>query len=331
MAMARDTSIVTRRATSSDLPAILALARRSLGWTDDDERFLSWKHLENPFGASPMWLALDGARVVGFRAFLRWEFTRPDGAVVPAVRAVDTATDPDYQGRGIFTRLTLEAIDALGAEGIQLVFNTPNARSLPGYLKMGWREVGRLPVGVMPTHLRFPLVVLSARQGAGRTALPARGGLPAPEVLADSVAVDDLLARRSARGGLSTRLTAARLAWRYGPTDLGYRVILAAPEQGPREGLAIFRLRRRGKATEGVLCEVLAPAGDPRVGVGLARRVARVAGADYLIRIERRSITSEPFVRVPRTGPMLTCRTLDGSDTPPLDAWALTMGDVELF
>ena len=99
--------LVVRRAAAADFSGVLALARRALGWTDDDARFLDWKHLENPFGASLMWVALDGERIVGFRAFLRWEFNTPEGRTVIAARAVDTATDPDYQGRGIFTRLTL--------------------------------------------------------------------------------------------------------------------------------------------------------------------------------------------------------------------------------
>ena len=105
--------IVTRRASRDDFPAVLELLRRALGWVDDDARFLEWKHLQNPFGESPMWVALAGARVVGFRAFLRWELVGPDGRVRHAARAVDTATDPDFEGRGIFTRLTLEALDAL--------------------------------------------------------------------------------------------------------------------------------------------------------------------------------------------------------------------------
>ena len=71
-----------------------------------------------------------------------------------AVRAVDTATDPDYQGRGLFTRLTLQAIDELRAEGVDFVFNTPNDQSRPGYLKMGWQVVGTLPTHVRPTRWR---------------------------------------------------------------------------------------------------------------------------------------------------------------------------------
>src|SRR5713101_901703 len=138
--------LTVQRATSADFPGVLELTRRALGWTDADTHFLEWKHLRNPFGPSPMWVATDDDRVVGFRAFLRWEFVTRAGRTVTAVRAVDTATDPAYQGQGIFTRLTTEAIAALTHDGVELIFNTPNAKSLPGYLKMGWQEIGRLPV-----------------------------------------------------------------------------------------------------------------------------------------------------------------------------------------
>ncbi len=46
-------------------------------------------------------------------------------------------------------------------DGVDVVFNTPNDQSRPGYLKMGWSEVGRVPVAV---RLRS---ALSARRVAG--------------------------------------------------------------------------------------------------------------------------------------------------------------------
>ena len=137
-----------------------------------------------------------------------------------AARAVDTATDPDFQGRGIFTRLTLEALDALPADGVDMVFNTPNAQSLPGYLKMGWEEVGRLAAAVRPTRWRFVRVVGTARRPASREFVPSVVGVPAGDGLADHGAVDRLLEAAPAPLGLATRRSGRYLQWRYGnPTS----------------------------------------------------------------------------------------------------------------
>jgi len=322
-------AVRVRPAGRADLPLVLQLARRALGWRDPDERFLVWKHFENPLGPSPMWVAESDGRVVGFRALVRWDLVLPSGTVVHAVRAVDTATDPDFQGRGIFTRLTATALDELPAAGITMVFNTPNDKSRPGYEKLGWRTLGRLPVAALPSSLRFPVVVATAATAAARDPLPRTAGVPAAEALADPDAVARLLASLPPAGGVATRRTPAWLAWRYGNPELGYRAVLAG--RTAEDGLAVFRVRARGRAAEAALCEVLVPGAERAAGRALTRRVARLAHADYLVRIDPHPVTRDPFVRLPRVGPVLACRPLDGSAAPDLGSWALTMGDVELF
>jgi GNAT superfamily N-acetyltransferase len=325
-----DGTVVTRRATEVDLPDVLALLRQSLGWVDADPRFLEWKHLRNPFGPSPMWVALVGERVVGFRAFLRWELVTATGRVVSAARAVDTATHPDFQGRGIFRRLTLAALDSLASDGVELVFNTPNHRSLPGYLSMGWAEVGRLPAAVRPARWRFAAVVATARTAAGRDSVPCTLGVPAATGLADVAALERLLDRLPPAAGVTTRRTAPYLAWRYGNPDLGYRALLAGASAA--DGMLLFRLRRRGAGVEGVVDEVLAPAGDQHVGRGLLDRFARSRHADYLIRLDAApGVTRDRFWRLPQVGPVLVCRALVDAPLPEHAGWALSMGDVELL
>ncbi|MET1012133.1 MAG: GNAT family N-acetyltransferase, partial [Actinomycetota bacterium] len=71
-----------------------------------------WKHVDNPFGRSMMLVAESDGRIVGLRAFMRWRFLS-GSRLLSAVRAVDTATHPDYQGRGIFSKLTREALEVL--------------------------------------------------------------------------------------------------------------------------------------------------------------------------------------------------------------------------
>jgi L-malate glycosyltransferase len=53
-----------REATPNDRPAIIELCRASLGWGDDPrfEQLFSWKHDQNAFGPSYMWVATDGGQ-----------------------------------------------------------------------------------------------------------------------------------------------------------------------------------------------------------------------------------------------------------------------------
>jgi GNAT superfamily N-acetyltransferase len=326
-----DHPIEVRVAEPSDRGAVLELLGASLGLSSDErfDAFFSWKHEQNPFGRSPGWVAVDDGLVVGFRTFLRWEHESRDGGVLQAVRAVDTATRPSHQGRGIFRRLTLQALDDLRTDGIDFVFNTPNDKSRPGYVKMGWRVVGRLGATVRITSpLSFARMV-RARVPADQWSAPASGGRPAAEVLADA-ALPDLLRAVSGPPGLHTHRTAAYLQWRYGFAPLAYRVVTL--DDDVRGGVAIFRLRRRGPALECALCEVLAPDGEPGAHRALVRSVVRQCGADYVIRVGGPMADRTGFVRAPGQGPVLTwyplAAALPGSR---LDDWALALGDVELF
>ena len=316
-----------RRATAADDDATLDLARQALGW-DDDERhgpFFNWKHRENPFGESPGWVATDGDRVVAFRTFLRWEWRHADGTVLRAVRAVDTATHPDYQGQGLFRALTLHAIDALADDGVAFVFNTPNDNSRPGYLKMGWQIVGRPAVRVRPGHPGALLHMVRARVSASKWSEPAAFGRSPQEAFADDDEVRNTLAAGTPEP-LTTNRTPAYLRWRYGFGPLHYRVV----SRGARltDGFAVVRLRRRGPALEGTVCELHTPPGDHRAGRELLRQVE---GADYLLVAGSTLGVRTGLLLAPRQGPLLTWRAVTDRDPPALNRWHLTLGDLELF
>jgi GNAT superfamily N-acetyltransferase len=331
MADPPDPPIDIRAARPADRPAALELLSASLGWLPDEQlgRFFDWKHDQNPFGRSPAWLAADGDRIVGYRTFLRWEYEQRGDVVQRAVRAVDTATHPRYQGRGIFRRLTLHALHDLEDEGVDFVFNTPNRQSRPGYLKMGWRQVGRLPASVRLTSPSSPLRMARSRVPAERWSTPTDAGRPASEVLADPT-LPDLLGAVAHDDRLRTRRTQTYLQWRYGFEPLAYRAVTVSEHVA--DGVAIFRLRRRGAAIECALCEALVPAGDASASRMLLRSVAKTSRADYVIRIGGGLVDRSGFVRLPGQGPILTWRPLgDGEPGAALDDWGLSLGDVELF
>ncbi|WP_299987980.1 GNAT family N-acetyltransferase [uncultured Pontibacter sp.] len=134
-----------RVANEQDVPVILELFELSLGVEGGApvESFWRWKHVDNPFGPSPVLLAFNDGKLIGLRAFMRWQWVI-NGQVLPAFRAVDTATHPDYRGKGIFSKLTKRLLGELAeSEPSSFIYNTPNEQSKPGYVKMGWQVLGK--------------------------------------------------------------------------------------------------------------------------------------------------------------------------------------------
>jgi predicted N-acetyltransferase YhbS len=323
-------SVTIRPYLDRDEAAVLDLLTASLGPGPVGERtpeLFRWKHLDNPFGPSVMLVAENEDRVVGLRAFMRWRFTGGNGQV-RAVRAVDTATHPDHQGRGIFSQLTRSALALLPEEGVDLVFNTPNAKSGPGYLKLGWREVGRLGVAVKGGR------ILRTRSAAPPTidAMPAREALADPR-LSDLLAHAEIDASR-----LETRRDLAFLEWRYGAGPLDYRAVLHE-EGGDLRGVAFVRVRARGRLWQTSVADVLVESDDGSTARRLLRSASTSARTDLLVvRLPRgstgsRAAARQGFIRFP--GGIRFVVNVLRSDVVPdptsLGSWALRLGDVEVF
>lgn len=322
-----------RPVSEADGPQIISLLSRTLGWSEDDRHreLFVWKHRDNPFGPSPAWVAEDDGGLIGFRAFMRWEFLR-GGATVRSVRAVDTATDPRAQGRGVFKTLTLRAVEDMTKEGVEWVFNTPNSQSFPGYVSMGWVSLGRLPLAFRPASARVLPKLRLARAPGELWSLTTGVGVPADSLLSEAAAIDHLIAVSNSVSEndrlLRTRKSSSFLMWRYGRCPVGYRGAMIGSEIS--DGIILFRIRRRGPARELVIVDsVVPPASRPRVRTTLSH-LLRKSGADYAIALG----DSRPpaWLPLPRNGPCLAWRPLAWT-CPPLEIaeYGFATGDIELF
>lgn len=126
---------------TKDSEQIAELLKVTFNSSKFDKHYFLWKHFENPMGQSFVLVAEEDGEILGVRCFMRWEMLL-DGKQYRAIRPVDTAVHPKAQGKGLFKKLTLEGIQMLKDE-YDLIFNTPNQNSLPGYLKMGWAKISK--------------------------------------------------------------------------------------------------------------------------------------------------------------------------------------------
>ncbi|HQW87109.1 MAG TPA: GNAT family N-acetyltransferase [Flavobacteriales bacterium] len=123
---------------------------------------LRWQYVHNPDGAAVGFNAWAGGTLAAHYV------TIPLRAVVhgveePGLLSLNTATHPQHQGKGLFTRLAEATYAAGAAQGRGFVVGVANANSTPGFTR----------------KLGFQLVApLDARIGAGP--LPWRADAPAP-------------------------------------------------------------------------------------------------------------------------------------------------------
>lgn len=336
----------------ADEPQVLRLMEAALGPGPAGGRSATlwrWKHLENPFGPSYTSLARtpDG-EVVGLRTFMRWGFAYK-GHTLHAVRAVDTATHPAHQRRGIFTALTQHVLQHAWHSGVDLVFNTPNRSSLPGYLKMGWHEVGRLqPLVRVLDWRRFAWGLARARARRRHAARAPAGPLfkAEPSSVAGVLArldVEHLLRRAAATvpsTGIATRRSREYLEWRYARHPAIPYYAVTHGQGDAADVLAVVRGNVRLGLRELMLDELLLayPAVQPAREV--LDELAHRARADYIVALVAPSSAHWQVLRrcgfwpAPRVGMLLTARALrDGLPVDPYlrASWALGLGDVEFF
>jgi GNAT superfamily N-acetyltransferase len=117
-----------------------------------DPAYLIWLYSNNPAGPVVGFDAWDGETLAAHYACIPADMTL-DGKPVRCLLSLNTATDPRYQGQGLFTRLAAETYDHAAQAGFAAVYGVANANSTPGFLR----------------KLSFQMVApLAARLGFGR-------------------------------------------------------------------------------------------------------------------------------------------------------------------
>jgi len=301
-----------RSAEENDIPAIVGLLKLSLGESlmPKSEAFWRWKHIDNPFGKSPVLLAIDNHQLIGIRAFMRWEWQQ-EGGTFKAVRAVDTATHPQYQGKGIFSKLSLNLVEQCRQEGVDFIFNSPNKVSKPGYLKMGWVSNDKMKLHIRPV---YPF--------GKRTS-----DFDATYAITDRH--QTLLSRwKKNSASLTTRVLPDFLSWRYGQSPNVRYHCFTDNEQAPRY-LTIFRLKSYRLGTEFRICDSFENETNPKAWSQHLLQVVRASGANIITSAQGVKLFPEVSLKA---GPEITIYPLSIDRTKlSYNNWKPSLGDMEVF
>ncbi|WP_037321015.1 GNAT family N-acetyltransferase [Salegentibacter sp. Hel_I_6] len=304
-----------READHSDIPGILRTLKASLGETSSEKTEEVWryKHIANPFGESLVLVAEEENEIIGVRAFMRWKWQKGE-QVYSAFRAVDTATHPNHQGKGIFKKLTLRALEIGKERGDHFVFNTPNSRSKPGYLKMGWEEVDKLKIQLRPLNL----LQLKKKEFDYET-------------IGNEDAIEELLSsyfnKLKAADRLFTPKYMAYLKWRYLNNPLQDYIVIFA-----KEYFIAGYVKEHKKFNEFRVSEAIISKSGKKTAKSAILKMAKESGAKVLSISPDAGFYFKSGI-TGNVGPVLTYKpiNLDQPDFLTLKTWAYSLGDLELF
>jgi predicted acetyltransferase len=327
-----------QKAEEEDIREIVPLLKASLGESlmPKSEAYWRWKHVENPFGPSPVLIAKQDGRIIGVRAFMRWQWIQ-GGKIFKAVRAVDTATHPDYQGKGIFKRLTLSLLDSCKAEGVDFVFNTPNLSSKPGYLKMGWQEAGKLPI-LLHTARPFTMMMNAIRK-------PSFDSIQSPDQsvkhFINHPGLDTLIKnyQEQATSYLVTNYTKDYLRWRYETVTVANYRACGVEETGKLKALLFYRIKSSRAGNELRITDIFVLNNeDAKALWSLLRDLMKMSSVDYVTLSGcalQQNLFRNLFLVKLNIGPMVTVRDLlmenSLSKLNKFKSWKPSFGDLELF
>jgi GNAT superfamily N-acetyltransferase len=325
----------------ADEPAVVALLGSVLrGWRlrDATARF-RWKHEDGPFGPSRGTVAVLDGEVVGFYATLPWRFVL-DGRVVTASRAMDGAVAPHAQRRGIGRAFGATEERDAQARAQDVHVNHSNVKT------EGIKRQFDYPEGAHPPVHRAPIRPLRLARWRLRGDGPAathRPLEPIDDVLADTDAVEDLLARSVPAGRLVTDRSVTYLRWRYGAfPDRTYEAASLRGADGRLRGLLFGWLAptdvEAGAAGHFEVSEVIVPEHDRAAMRALLRRVygtrAPSAAALLPVPLTRADAWRAGFPLVRRHTWHFSARALaDGlpDDISDWRRWELSLGELTTF
>ena len=114
---------------------------------------LVWQYIKNPEGCAIGYDAFDKDQLVAHYVCIPTTIMGPSGSL-KALLSLNTATSPQYYGKGLFTKLALETFSIAKKMGYSCVYGVGNKNSTPGLVrKLGFDLVAPLEVLIGIGHL----------------------------------------------------------------------------------------------------------------------------------------------------------------------------------
>lgn len=134
---------------------------------------MHWQYAANPTGQIFVDFAVASTgRVAAIYASQPARF-QIETAVALGLQSVDTITDKDFRGRGLFLELAKRTYERAAESGAKLVYGFPNGSSAHGFFeRLGWTNLDPIPFLIRPLRLGYVARQLEKKLGRIAASVP---------------------------------------------------------------------------------------------------------------------------------------------------------------
>ena len=120
--------------------------------TERDITNLQWLHQQNIANTNTIYYAMHNEEIAAIYTALPVIFKIND-VLLPALQSIDTMTDLDHRGKGLFPKLAAKLYSDAAENNFSLVYGFPNENSAPGFFKkLQWISFGEAPFLLKPIN-----------------------------------------------------------------------------------------------------------------------------------------------------------------------------------
>src|ERR1051325_704305 len=223
---------------TENLERFTEMAELCFGLTNFSSDYFKWKYLDNPAGKVVAFEALHEGKPAGFYGVIP-EFYIINGERVKIHQSMDTMTHPNYQKRGLFTRLANLTYDRVAETegGVNLV-GIAGGNSLYGLInKLNWKNIHN------NEYFFVQRTWFSARNVFQRTEKVSCE--PATEMTASLR--DYFSQRERSPAAISNDLSADFINWRVFHNPYKNFKVLQVLEGGAIIGICVYNLDEKGR------------------------------------------------------------------------------------
>lgn len=256
---------------------------------------LAWVHLNNPVGTTVTSLTRSPSNDVAAIYAAMPVVVDLDGQQRLACQSLDTLTDSDHRGKGLFVTSATEIYGEARSRGYQFVYGFPNGQSAHGFVsRLGWTLHDPVPFLIRPLRSGYPLQrVFGSRLGKVLDFPIVRRHhlhLLATESVQDidrfSDDVTALWDRFSQKIKVAVRRDSKYLNWRFVDKPTHTYTRLGYYRNGQLRGVIVFSVQEKHGGCVGYVMELIVDPDDRRVGDVLIQAALNSfvdASADFVL------------------------------------------------